>query len=220
MFVLAHTGITLGAAVLITGGLTSVHPSQVIESGLTRVPRSSKSVLSQLTSPFRRPSLWLTTLGTNIDIRLLLIGALLPDIIDKPIAYLFFRETFNTGRIFSHTLLFLVVITLAGLYLYRNRTKLWLLVLAFGTMTHLILDQMWQTPQTLLWPLFGFTFHTEETFYTADIIDWAPNTVDRLAADPALYVPELVGLVILVWFALILLRRRKVLLFIRHGRIQ
>jgi inner membrane protein len=233
MFVLAHTGLTLGAAVLITGALTSNRPSQVMESGVTIAPRhSSKSVLSRLTFPLRQASSWLTILGNRIDIRLLLIGALLPDIIDKPIAYLFFRETSNSGRIFSHTLLFLIVITLLGLFVYRRWSKLWLLVLAFGTMTHLILDQMWQTPRTLLWPFFVSTLHCEAAFHTGDasyaaetshipdIMHWISSIVDSLVTDPTQYVPELIGAVIIVWFVWILLRRKKALLFIRSGRIQ
>jgi len=222
MFILAHTGITLSAAVLIAGGLTSGHPSQVKEGGETMTPRrSSNSVLARLSFLLQQASSWLTALGKRIDIRLLLIGALLPDIIDKPIAHLFFSEIFDTGRIFSHTLLFLVFITLLGLYLYRSREKLWLLVLAFGTMTHLILDQMWQRSQTLLWPLLGYPFHshTGKTFYPADIVDWVPNTLENLVKDPTQYVPELMGAVILAWFAWILLRRKKVLFFIRSGKI-
>jgi membrane-bound metal-dependent hydrolase YbcI (DUF457 family) len=215
MLFLAHTGITLGAAVLVTGGLTTNPYSPAMGEEAAGSPRrSSQSVLSLLTAPVRQASSWLTTLGKGIDIRLLLIGALLPDIIDKPLGQLFFRESLSSGRIFSHTLLFLVVITLAGLYLYRRRTKLWLLVLAFGTLIHIILDQMWQTPQTLLWPLLGFTFPKE------DITGWLPDTFNALITDPAIYIPELIGAVIIIWFAWMLWRRKKVFPFIRHGRVQ
>lgn len=215
MLVLAHTGITLGAAVLITGGLTaSPHSLAMGEEAADPHIRSSQSVLHLLTSPIRQASSWLITLGKSIDIRLLLIGALLPDIIDKPLGHLFFREALSNGRIFAHTLLFLIIITLAGLYLYRRRAKLWLLVLAFGTLIHLILDQMWQTPQALLWPFLGFTFPKE------DITDWLPGTLHALLTNPSVYVPELLGAVILIWFAWILLRRKKVSLFIRYGRVQ
>ena len=215
MLVLAHTGITLGAAVLVAGGLITNPHSPAMGGEATGSPRrSSQSVLSLLTSPVRQASSWLTTLGKGIDVRLLLIGALLPDIIDKPLGHLFFRESLSSGRIFSHTPLFLIIITIAGLYLYRRRAKLWLLVLAFGTLIHLILDQMWQTPQTLLWPLLGFTFPKE------DITGWLPDTFNALITDPAIYIPELIGAVIIIWFAWILLRRRKVFSFIRHGRVQ
>lgn len=91
------------------------------------------------------------------DLRLLLLGSLLPDIIDKPVGHFFFRETLSNGRIYSHTLLFLLIISLGGYLLYR-RGHLWLVTLAIGTFWHLILDEIWLSPRTLLWPFFGTAF--------------------------------------------------------------
>lgn len=215
MLLLAHAGITLGTAVLVAGGLTAGHHSKAVGDKATEPARgSSRTALSLLISPVRRTSSWLTSLGKFIDIRLLFIGALLPDIIDKPLGHLFFREALSNGRIFAHTLLFLIIITLAGLYLYRRRAKLWLLVLAFGTLIHLILDQMWQTPQTLLWPLFGFSFPKE------DITGWLSDTLHALLTEPSVYIPELLGAIIIIWFAVVLLHRRRVLSFIKQGQVQ
>ncbi len=215
MLFLAHAGITLGAAVLAAGGLATDHHSTAVGNKAAEPPRRYyQPVLSLLVSPVWRASSWLTTLGKFIDIRLLFIGALLPDIIDKPLGHLFFREALSNGRIFAHTLLFLIIITLAGLYLYRRRAKPWLLVLAFGTLIHLVLDQMWQTPQTLLWPLLGFTFPKE------DITGWLSDTLHALLTEPSVYVPELLGAVIIIWFAGILLRRKNVFPFIKHGQVQ
>lgn len=101
---------------------------------------------------------WFTSLGNSIDMRLLLVGSLLPDIIDKPVGMFFFRDSLSNGRIFCHTLLFLILVTVAGLYFYRRYSKTWLLAFSFGTLTHLVFDQMWRTPQTLFWPLFGLPF--------------------------------------------------------------
>jgi len=128
MLILGHAGITLGAATLLSGALRIKHSSQ------------------------DRKVSWFTSLSSYIDIRLLLIGSLLPDIIDKPVGQLFFREIFSQGRIFSHTLLFLVIITMAGYYLYKRRRAVWLLTLSFGTFMHLILDEIWNAPRTLFWP--------------------------------------------------------------------
>ena len=143
-----------------------------------------------------------------------MIGALLPDIIDKPAGQYFFRETFSNGRIFSHTLLFLILVTLAGLYLYRRSSRGWLFVLSFGTFTHLILDQMWLAPQTLFWPFFGFAFAREE------LADWAPNMLQSLLTNPEVYISELVGAIVLFWFGLVLARRRKAFAFIRYGKVR
>ena len=200
MLIFGHTGITLGAAMLLNGALRERH-------------RSSQEVSASSEARSDKAS-WLTSLGSYIDIRLLLIGSLLPDIIDKPVGQFFFRETFSHGRIFSHTLLFLILITLAGFYLYQRRNKGWLLVLSFGTFTHLILDQMWRAPQVLFWPLLGFAFER------ADLTDWASNIFRALLANPGVYVPELVGAAVLLWFGLVLVRRRTVCAFIRYGRVR
>ena len=102
---------------------------------------------------------------------------------------------------------------MAGTYVYRRHSKTWLLVLSFGTFTHLIFDQMWLTPRTLFWPLYGFAFER------ADITNWVSNMLYALMTDPEAYVPELIGAAILIWFVVVLLFRRKVYTFIRHGQV-
>ncbi len=157
---------------------------------------------------------WVESLADHADLRLLLVGSLLPDIIDKPVGQFFFRETFSNGRIFSHTLIFLALITIVGLYLYRRRGgRTWLLALSFGTFTHLVLDQMWRAPHTLLWPAYGLAFER------VDLTNWVPNIFHALFTDPQVYLPELVGLAILIWFAQSLVRRRRVFAFLKCGKV-
>jgi membrane-bound metal-dependent hydrolase YbcI (DUF457 family) len=93
-----------------------------------------------------------------IDPRYLAIGALLPDLIDKPLGMIVFASTISNGRMISHTLVFSFTLFLIGLYLYDNRREIIVLTLATGSFFHLIEDQMWATPQTLFWPLFGWSF--------------------------------------------------------------
>ena len=114
----------------------------------------------------------------------------------------------------AHTLVFLILLTLVGFYLLRNRGGTGLLVFSFGTLTHLIFDQMWLTPRTLFWPFYGFTFER------VDLADWIPNMGMNLLTNPQVFVPELVGGVVLLWFAAVLVRKRKVFYFIRRGRLQ
>ena len=194
MLVLAHTGITLGAAVLISGAVAAKLP----------VPAS----------PLKRLSSWLTQLAKRIDIRLLFVGALLPDMIDKPLGQLILRDSISNGRIFAHTLLFFVIIALPGLYIYRKRQRLWLLVIAFGVLMHLVLDAMWQAPEIVLWPLYGWAFPRE------DLADWVPETLLALVKNPAVYIPELIGAVIVAAFAWFLVRRKKTPAFIKRGQIE
>lgn len=206
MLLFAHTGITLGAGMLIIS---------LSDRYLTRmVARPLKSSLESQESDRREDNKtsWRESLSRYVDLRLLLIGSLVPDIIDKPIGMFFFRETFSNGRIFGHSLLFLAIIIFTGIYLYKHRRKTWLLVLSFGTFMHLALDQMWRNPHTLLWPVYGFTFEK------GDIGDWIPGLIHALRTEPVVYVPELLGLAILVWFIWSLVRRRRVIGFLRFWR--
>lgn len=213
MLALGHAGITLGAAVLLAGTVTNSRCPRTGPTEATEPTRASpQTSLASKRTPSQRAS-WLTSLGSYIDIRILLIGSLLPDIIDKPVGQLFFRDTFSNGRIFCHTLLFLVLITATGVWLYRRCRKTWLLVLSFGTFTHLIFDQMWLEPQTLLWPLYGFAFPR------ADITHWLQDMIHALLTEAEVYVPELVGAAILAWFVVAVLRRRRIYAFVRHGQV-
>ncbi len=211
MLVFGHPGLTLGAAVLLSGvlGRSNTRPGEsndYLEPDSTAVPVRKRFSSGAAT--------WLNSLARRIDIRLLLLGSLLPDIIDKPIGRFFFRDTISSGRIFSHTLLFAILISLVGLYIYRSRGKLWLLVLSFGTFTHLIFDQMWYAPQILFWPLYGFAFEK------ADLTGWIPRLLNGLLTNPRVYVPELAGLAILIWFIWLVVRRGKLRAFLRKGEIR
>lgn len=214
MLIFGHTGITLGAAALLTGALKSRHFSQDKGSQVAAPGRRSSQAAPALSDPPGDKVSWLTSLGSYIDIRLLLVGSLLPDIIDKPVGLFFFGGTFSHGRIFCHTLLFFILVTLAGLYLYQRHRKGWFLILSFGTFVHLIFDQMWHSPRTLLWPLYGFAFER------AVLSDWVPNMLHALLTNPEVYVPELVGVAILLWFGLMLVRRRKVWAFFKYGQVR
>lgn len=208
MLALGHSGLTLGAAVLLAGALSGKRSSKASRNRA----EESASPASQI-APSNKVS-WLDSLANYIDIRLLLIGSLLPDIIDKLVGQVLFKETFSNGRIFAHTLLFLILLTVAGLYFYRRRSQTGLLAITFGTMTHLIFDQMWHIPQTLFWPLLGFAL------VKIDLSNWIPGMLLAMLTAPSVYVPELLGGAILAWFALTLLRRKKIYAFIRYGRIQ
>ncbi len=196
MLVLAHAGITLGAASLL---------AQLAQ------PRTSSATPPVEARPGRLAA-WFRPLGRLTDIRLLLVGSLLPDIIDKPLGQVVLGETISNGRIYGHTLLFVALLAVVGLRLWRQGLGNWMLVLASGSLAHLALDSMWRDPATLFWPIAGFAFRS------VDPSEWLPNILRSLLSDPAVYVPEAVGAMVLLWFAFGLVRQRRILAFVRAGR--
>jgi hypothetical protein len=72
---------------------------------------------------------------------------------------------------------------------------------------------MWRDPRTLFWPLLGFTFDRIE------LAQWVPNIFHALFTNPSVYLPELAGLAVLLWFGVVLIKRGKVGAFLRRGEV-
>jgi inner membrane protein len=212
MFIFGHAGITLGVATLLSGALIksqTLSKTKAIEG--QRQPR--QRLLNSQNGSSGGIASWLDSLASRIDIRLLLIGSLLPDIIDKPIGWFLLRDTFGSGRIFCHTLLFLIVMTLGGLALYWRRKSTSLLALSFGVFTHLILDLMWQSPKTFLWPLYGWEFERR------CLSSWIQGIIRTIIDKPIVGIFELAGAIVVIWFIWLIVRRKKFRTFIRNGQI-
>ena len=102
--------------------------------------------------------LGLAVAGRRDDRRLIgfcALGAVLPDLLDKPVGHLLLAESLNSGRIFGHGLLFLALLLGAGVVLERRRGSFALLAVAAGTLSHQVLDAMWTNPVTWYFPLLG-----------------------------------------------------------------
>ncbi len=121
----------------------------------------------------------------RVDYRLVLLGAILPDLIDKPLGIALGLET----RIWAHTFLFLFVLLALslgpGLRTFR--------FVGFGVATHLLLDQMWRQPDIVLYPAYGWMFPGAPF----DAGFWW----DVILHDPYVQAGEVLGLIILVTFA-------------------
>jgi inner membrane protein len=121
----------------------------------------------------------------RLDYRWVLLGAILPDLIDKPLGVVLGLDT----RIWGHTFLFLfVVLALSCVPAVRS-----LRLVGFGVATHLLLDEMWLESAIALYPLEGWTFPPAE-FHPED---W----IDALLHNPLVQFGEITGSLILLAFA-------------------
>jgi len=146
-----------------------------------------------------------------IDYRVVLVGAILPDIIDKPIGAFLFRSTFHNSRIFAHTLIFSAILVLLGLYMLCKHRKNNILILGLSTSIHLVLDNMWLYPGILLWPYFGLKFpqRVEGNWLNSDFV--------RLFSDPSYYIPEIIGFIIIACYFYPLAKNKRIKDFIKKG---
>ncbi len=126
---------------------------------------------------------WLETVRGRdaVDFRLVLLGSILPDLIDKPLGAVLQLES----RLWAHTLLFLAALLLASLA-PRMRALAWV---GFGVAVHLLVDLMWNQPAVALWPAYGWGFLPGEQS--------VGGYLDQLLHDPYVQFGEITGTIIL-----------------------
>ncbi len=144
----------------------------------------------------------------SIDYRLVMLGALLPDLLDKTLGLWLASEI--SGRTFGHTLLFAVLLLVFSLFILGFTGSRGLLVLSLASAGHLLMDRMWEAPQTLFWPLYGLPFGGAEHDLSPDWLRWVQTGTGRALLGG-------LGALVLVLFAFRLCVRGSVLKWLRTG---
>lgn len=132
------------------------------------------------------------TLGRRrIDYRAVLLGAVLPDLIDG-LADVFVYEG-TSGRGAAHSLLVVVLVAVVVLG-FGGARRLAVFGIPVGWLLHLVGDGMWNAPRTFLWPAFGTAFSDAP----AEPYSW------DLLTDPLAHLStwgaEAAGALLLAWF--------------------
>jgi inner membrane protein len=129
----------------------------------------------------------------KVDVRFLLLGAILPDLVDLPVGTLILTGRYSTGELWFHSLLaptlYMAVVLVAT---RRGRRRRAWMALAIGWLLALLLDGMWAHQDVFLWPFFGWEIPFGEAPF------W-PLAWERALSDPWRWVTEAVGLAYLVW---------------------
>ncbi len=150
----------------------------------------------------------------DADYRLAALAAVLPDLIDKPLAT-FVLTNEDAALLFGHTAL-----VHAGVWLAAAGTgqlpRAWPYLLAFSG--HLVADRMWSFSQTLWWPFKGRRFHQWKHVGSPQAILQAYAKVIR--EEPLLLTFEALGALLLVWFVRDrgLWQRAELAAFLRTGQ--
>jgi membrane-bound metal-dependent hydrolase YbcI (DUF457 family) len=83
-----------------------------------------------------------------------IVGAILPDLIDKPLSILF-PEILGSGRTMGHTLLFFTILFVVGILIWHYRHTLLGVAFACALASHQVLDAMWTELASWLYPVLG-----------------------------------------------------------------
>ena len=148
-----------------------------------------------------------------IDYRAVIVGAMLPDIVDKPLGLWVAPDLVDRSlRSIAHGLLFgLVVLGIGGLFLLAQHRPQALL-LGVASSGHLVLDRMWSNPTILICPFLGWDFPAEYP----GLRDWASGHLVDLLTFFTDY-PELLGLLAIVGFTAQILRPGNLRRFLATG---
>lgn len=128
----------------------------------------------------------------RMDLRVLVLGGILPDLIDKPIGSILLVERFGSGRVFAHTLLFAALLMTVVLVLTRRGStarRRWM-ALPIGSLLHLVLD-IPIDPAVLFWPGLGG--------FPRSRYPGLSQLGPYLNSHPWVIGQELVGLGVLIW---------------------
>lgn len=128
----------------------------------------------------------------KVDVRFLLLGAALPDLIDFPLGTLILPG-YSSGELWAHSLVVPVAYMAVVLGSTRRgrRRRAWMAV-GVGWLFHLLLDAMWVDQRVFLWPFFGLELLSGPDPY------W-PLAWERALSDPWRWLLELAGLAYLSW---------------------
>ena len=129
-----------------------------------------------------------------MDLRWVIAGSLLPDVIDKPLGSMLLNDHFGAHRLFAHSIVFPITLFFAVLIITHRRSGLrkGLIGLVIGALFHLVLDAAWADPEAFFWPLFGWSFPA-----TDPSAFWP--LVQHLAAQPLVWAGEAFGAAYLIF---------------------
>jgi inner membrane protein len=126
------------------------------------------------------------------DLRWLIAGSILPDLIDKPLGQRFLKPYFKNGRIYCHTAVFALLVLAAGAARLRRDDDQRLFLLALGVVCHHLGDRIWNEPETAWWPARG-------PFIRHQRIKTILGQIMGAARDPEFWVGEITGTAFLLF---------------------
>jgi inner membrane protein len=129
--------------------------------------------------------------ANEIDYRLILVGALIPDLIDKPLIFAVNPHFVNSSlRSVGHSVVGAVAMFAIVWVITKGWQRASTLSFGFALAAHLVVDRMWEMPEVLLWPTLGYVLPEQNIPFS----HWWRNHFER----PPTTLIDLVGIALLV----------------------
>jgi inner membrane protein len=167
-----------------------------------------------------------------VDYRLVMLGSMLPDLIDKPLVLMISDKPVGSARFIAHSLIFAVLLLFLGELYDLIFKRGWLLLIACASFAHIIEDVIWRTPMVLFWPYYNWTLgYVNESKpvmssgYIENRVRIITTSVSKLdwgeiLQKPSVFLPEIIGVIVILYFFIRLIKNGRLSYFIRTGRIK
>ena len=157
------------------------------------------------------PGKFVARLAWGIDYRLILIGALIPDLIDKPLVFLVDPDFVNSSlRSVGHSVLGGVIMLGIVWMVTRGWRRMPAASFGIALLVHLLFDRIWEMPEVLEWPARGLLLPEQDIPFS----HWYRVHFSQVPTT----LPDLAGIGLLVLFIVLVIRNRSVIRFVKTGR--
>jgi hypothetical protein len=164
----------------------------------------------------------------KIDYRYVLIGAMLPDFIDKPLVMILSSVPVHSARSIAHSITFALFLLVLSVIFLKSFKSTKFLVLTVCCYIHLALDKIWLYPKVFLWPLHLLKSKNQSiTTVSKGVIDKIENAYISVKeinwfsvyAKPEIYISEVIGLIFIVYYFIKLMKKSKLKTFLVKGEL-
>lgn len=162
-----------------------------------------------------------------IDYRIVVLGSILPDIIDKPLVQIIYGLRNHDGHLIAHSFIFSALLIALGIIIFFTKKNKNVLLLGICSLIHQLFDKAISMPNIFLLPNVNssnFILLKRLEFVhniTLPIYTRFPYLRDTMTyfEKPYVFISEVIGFIIIVYFIWKLLKSKKCMEFLKHGRL-
>lgn len=144
----------------------------------------------------------------KVDYRYVIVGSILPDLVDKPLVQIFFGLTKHSGHLIAHTFTFAALLMAFGAVWYGLKGSLSWFLLGTGSLIHILLDKLILLPNVFSLPVLSnvFTLLPKQLWFIHDVTHSVYTRIPYIEdvkqyfIEPYIYLSEILGGMIILYF--------------------